>query len=200
MLVLGCIFPKYCSVTAKKSLKWMPFLGWFMALSKTVFIDRSNRQAAVSAFDSAAKTMHDEKQSVFIFPEGTRSYAETPMLLPFKKGAFHLAIQAQVPIVPCVCANYSHVLNVKKRIFIPGRIPVSVLKPIETKGMKNEDVAALCDKVRDMMLKELLLLDKEVKAQNGHLNGALSQEKEASEQRRAMTTGTDVSKGVDTRM
>jgi lysophosphatidate acyltransferase len=189
VLILGCIFPKYCSVTAKKSLKWMPFLGWFMALSKTVFIDRGNRKAAVSAFDSAAETMHNDKQSVFIFPEGTRSYADKPMLLPFKKGAFHLAIQAQVPIVPCVCANYSHVLNVKKRVFNAGRIPVSILKPIETKGMKSEDAAALCDRVRDMMLEELLILDKEVKAQSGHLNGSAKQQ--PSKQRQAMTTGAD---------
>ena len=69
--------------------------------------------------------MRSERQSVFIFPEGTRSYAEKPELLPFKKGAFHLAIQAQVPIVPVVAANYSHVLNVKKKIFNGGVVDVS---------------------------------------------------------------------------
>ena len=123
--MLGCVFPRYTSVTAKKSLKWMPFLGWFMALSKTVFIDRANRTTARAAFDGAANTMRTERQNVFIFPEGTRSYAEKPELLPFKKGAFHLAIQAQVPILPVVVANYSHVLNVKKKFFSPGIIDVS---------------------------------------------------------------------------
>lgn len=129
-----------------------------MALSKTVFIDRANRTTARAAFDGAAKTMHSERQSVFIFPEGTRSYAEKPELLPFKKGAFHLAIQAQVPIVPIVTANYSHVLNVKKKIFNPGAVDVSVLPPIPTKGLTTADVDALVKRTRDAMLDELIRL------------------------------------------
>ncbi|KAF2438428.1 acyltransferase-domain-containing protein [Karstenula rhodostoma CBS 690.94] len=158
VLMLGCMFPKYTSVTAKKSLKWAPILGWFMALSKTVFIDRANRATARAAFDSAATTMHTQRQSVFIFPEGTRSYAEQPELLPFKKGAFHLAIQAGVPIVPMVVANYAHVLNVKKREFHPAVVDVSVLPPIPTKGMTAENVDALMKKTRDAMLDELIRL------------------------------------------
>lgn len=96
-----------------------------MALSKSVFIDRANRASARTTFDGAANTMRQERQSVFIFPEGTRSYAEKPDMLPFKKGAFHLAIQAQVPIVPVVVANYSDVLNLKKKMFNKGVIDVS---------------------------------------------------------------------------
>lgn len=129
-----------------------------MALSKTVFIDRANRTTARAAFDSAAETMRSQRQSVFIFPEGTRSYAEQPELLPFKKGAFHLAIQAGVPIVPIVVANYSHVLNVKKREFHPGVVDVSVLPPINTKGMTAENVDALMKRTRDSMLEELIRL------------------------------------------
>ena len=96
-----------------------------MALSKTVFIDRANRATARAAFDGAARHMQNEKQSVFIFPEGTRSYTEKPDMLPFKKGAFHLAVQAQVPIVPVVCANYSHIFNIKRKIFRSGAVDVS---------------------------------------------------------------------------
>ncbi|KAF1973935.1 acyltransferase-domain-containing protein [Bimuria novae-zelandiae CBS 107.79] len=158
VLMLGCTFPPYTSVTAKKSLKWVPFLGWFMTLSKTVFIDRANRTSARATFDSAAQTMRTERQNVFIFPEGTRSYAEQPELLPFKKGAFHLAIQAQVPIVPIVVANYSHVLNVKKREFNPGVIDVSVLPPISTKGKTAADVDEMTTKTRQAMLEELIRL------------------------------------------
>jgi lysophosphatidate acyltransferase len=130
VLMLGTIFPPYCSVTAKKSLKNVPFLGWFMALSKTVFIDRANRETALKAFDSAAEQMRTQRQSVFIFPEGTRSYSTDPMLLPFKKGAFHLAVKAGVDIVPIVAENYSHVLNVKGRHFVSGDIKVKGLLSI----------------------------------------------------------------------
>ena len=124
VLLLGTVFPPYCSVTAKKSLRRIPFLGWFMALSGTVFIDRANRATAMAAFDGAAREMRRDRQSVFIFPEGTRSYFDEPDLLPFKKGAFHLAIKAGVPVVPMVAANYSHVLSVRRRVFRSGRIAV----------------------------------------------------------------------------
>jgi len=124
VLLLGAIWPLHCSVTAKKSLRNIPFLGWFMTLSGSVFIDRVDRTQAMKAFEGAARDMRERKQSVVIFPEGTRSYSAEPMLLPFKKGAFHLAIQAGVPIVPVVAENYSRVLNVKAKRFNAGTIRV----------------------------------------------------------------------------
>lgn len=124
VLMLGYIFPRGCSVTAKKSLKNVPFLGWFMALSYTVFIDRANSTNARHAMAGASREMTQERQSVFIFPEGTRSYAKEPKLLPFKKGAFHLAVQAGVPIVPVVVANYSDVLFVPGWKFKAGNIAI----------------------------------------------------------------------------
>ncbi|RQM06363.1 hypothetical protein DH86_00001155, partial [Scytalidium sp. 3C] len=141
VLMLGCMFPKYCSVTAKKSLKNTPFLG-----------------CARAAMSGAADEMNREKQSVYMFPEGTRSYAQEPMLLPFKKGAFHLAVQGQVPIVPVVVANYAHILSVKKLRFKSGSIPVKVLKPIETKGLTTADVDKLTTDVRQLMLDEIIAL------------------------------------------
>ncbi|KAL8788695.1 MAG: hypothetical protein Q9213_001509, partial [Squamulea squamosa] len=129
VLLLGHIFPPYCSVTAKSSLKKVPFLGWFMALSGTVFIDRANSQSARQAFSGAASEMLQHRQSVFIFPEGTRSYARGPELGGFKKGAFHLAVQAQVEVVPVVCANYWGLLGAREWRFRSGEIPVRVLEP-----------------------------------------------------------------------
>ncbi|KAI9047958.1 hypothetical protein LZ554_007760 [Drepanopeziza brunnea f. sp. 'monogermtubi'] len=158
VLMLGCIFPKGCSVTAKKSLKNVPFLGWFMALSYTVFIDRANSTNARHAMASASEEMTKQKQSVFMFPEGTRSYAKDPTLLPFKKGAFHLAVQAGVPIVPVVVANYSDVLYVPGWKFKAGNIAIKVLKPIETKGLQPGDVEDLTRDTREMMLREIVAL------------------------------------------
>ena len=127
-----------------------------MALSGTVFIDRANRSSAIAAFDKAAEEMKRERQSVFIFPEGTRSNAPGPTMGKFKKGAFHLALRAGVPILPIVSANYYGVLSIKEKRFRGGRIPVKVLEPIETKGRSSEDVEALMDEVRDVMLRELI--------------------------------------------
>lgn len=127
-----------------------------MWLSETVFINRTNHASALHAFASAAEHMHTKQQSVFIFPEGTRSYAPSPSLLPFKKGAFHLAIQAQVPIVPVVAANYAPVLDMKARHFWPGRVPVRVLPPVPTEGLAPGDVVELMGRVRARMEETLM--------------------------------------------
>ncbi|OTA89627.1 hypothetical protein M434DRAFT_34148 [Hypoxylon sp. CO27-5] len=162
VLMLGCMFPKYCSVTAKKALKNVPFLGWFMSLSGTIFIDRKNSKDARQAMSGAAMEIQQRKQSVYIFPEGTRSYSKEPELLPFKKGAFHLAVQAGVPIVPVVVANYSHVLYIKGLVFKSGKIPVKVLDPIPTTGLKAEDVDELTRSTRELMQKEYVALTQKV--------------------------------------
>ena len=159
-----------------------------MWASKTVFIDRANSKSARAAFDGAAREMRQSRQTVFIFAEGTRSYSPTPSLLPFKKGAFHLAVQAQVPIVPMVCANYAHILNVKRKHFQPGTIDVSVLPPIPTKGMTAADVDALVTKTRDAMLEELIRLSHVSGAGNGvplpRSSGALRESNEQGELRK----------------
>ncbi|KAI1742305.1 hypothetical protein F4680DRAFT_46075 [Xylaria scruposa] len=165
VLMLGCMFPKYCSVTAKKNLKKIPFLGWFMSLSGTVFIDRQNSRNARDAMAGAAEEIQRRKQSVYMFPEGTRSYSKEPGLLPFKKGAFHLAVQAGVPIVPVVAANYSHILHIKSLVFNGGKIPVKVLDPIPTAGLTSEDVDELTRSTRELMLQEIIALTQKARKQ-----------------------------------
>ncbi|KAI9795640.1 MAG: 1-acylglycerol-3-phosphate O-acyltransferase [Candelina submexicana] len=135
-----------------------------VALSGTVFIDRANRRTAMAAFDGAAAQMRRDRQSVFIFPEGTRSYYSQPDLLPFKKGAFHLAIQAKVPIVPIIAANYSNVMHVQTRRFQAGDIPVKVLPPISTAHLTSADVDDLTKHTRDVMLAELISLSGKARA------------------------------------
>ncbi|KAI1021506.1 hypothetical protein LB505_000244 [Fusarium chuoi] len=165
VLMLGIVFPKYCSVTAKASLKKVPFLGWFMSLSGSIFIDRKNSKDAREAMKGAASEIQSKRQSVYMFPEGTRSYAKEPMLLPFKKGAFHLAVQAGVPIVPCVVANYSHIMHPKTLTFKSGKIPVKVLKPIPTKNLTAADVDELTRTTRELMLNELVTLTAKARGQ-----------------------------------
>ncbi|EXJ61450.1 1-acyl-sn-glycerol-3-phosphate acyltransferase [Cladophialophora psammophila CBS 110553] len=168
VLLLGWIWPKYCSVTAKKQLRSIPFLGWFMTLSGTVFIDRVDRNAAMKAFEGAAKTMREKRQSVVIFPEGTRSYSVEPMLLPFKKGAFHLAVQSGVPIVPVVAENYSSVLNLKAKRFTAGTIRVKVLDPIPTKGLTAADIDKLTQDTREKMLRVITAMGNDPESRSLH--------------------------------
>lgn len=177
--LLAAVFPKWCSQTAKASLKYYPFLGWFMYLSGCIFLDRARSKDARMAMAGAAKDILSRRQSAFIFPEGTRLSAREPTLLPFKKGAFNLAVQAQIPIVAVVAANYSDLCHWKTLIFKSGTIPVKVLEPIPTKGLTLDDVPRLATEVRELMLNEHIRLTAATRGQpmpvtadSGATNGA----------------------------
>ncbi|CEP60441.1 1-acylglycerol-3-phosphate O-acyltransferase SLC1 LALA0_S01e10968g [Lachancea lanzarotensis] len=155
ILMLGRTFPPGCTVTAKSSLKWVPFLGWFMSLSGTLFLDRGNREKSVKTLSKAIENIRSKKRAIWIFPEGTRSHSTKPCLLPFKKGAFHLAQQGKVPIVPIVVSNTSTIMNSKFKVFNRGVITVKVLDPISTSDLKKEDVSAFTERVKELMEREI---------------------------------------------
>ncbi|TXT06060.1 hypothetical protein VHUM_03533 [Vanrija humicola] len=156
ILYLGRIFPKRTSIMAKKELKMTPILGQYMTLSGAVFIDRKNRKNAVHTVEEAGAAMKKNDVSIWIFPEGTRSLHPEPTLLPFKKGAFHLAVQAQIPIVPVVCENYHRLFDSKTRLD-GGRLKIkTVLPPISTKGLTADDVHALAESTQKLMLETLI--------------------------------------------
>lgn len=77
-----------------------------MTLAGAVFVDRGNNARAVRSLTAAGEVMKERHSSLWLFPEGTRSLRPDAYMRPFKKGAFHTAIQAQVPIVPVICENY----------------------------------------------------------------------------------------------
>ena len=91
--------------------------------------------------------------SVIIFPEGTRSKSYT--LGKFKKGAFHLAMQAGVPIIPIILTNAIDSIPKDGGIFKPAAVEVKVLKPIQTKDWKKEEIDQNITWIRGMYLQEL---------------------------------------------
>lgn len=143
--------PRRTTFLAKKELLFAPLFGFAAWLFGIVFVNRSNAKSARNVMDKTVKLMRDEKINLWIFPEGTRS--QTGTLLPFKKGAFHLAVQAQLPIVPIVIHDYSSIFNKKNKAFEHGIFRVKVLDPISTDGLTADDVAELTDHVRQVMLK-----------------------------------------------
>lgn len=197
MMVLGRVFPTHCVVMAKKELLYFPFLGIFMKLSNAIFIDRKNHKKAIESTTQAVADMKKRKSGIWIFPEGTRSHLDTADLLPFKKGAFHLAIQAQLPVLPIVSAGYSHIYDSAKRSFPGGELEIRVLEPISTKGMTADDVNDLMEKTREVMLKHVKEMDVAIKSQASS-SASVKVVEEKSESRRAReeevgkSTGTDV--------
>lgn len=114
-------------MVAKKELQWTPLLGQFMTLSGAVFVDRGNNAAAIRSLAAAGETIRSRHTSLWMFPEGTRSMRPYNDMKSFKKGAFHMAVQAGVPIVPVVCENYW-------RLYRQGVFEEGVLK---VKGMST---------------------------------------------------------------
>jgi lysophosphatidate acyltransferase len=106
---------------AKKSLQYTP-LGPFMTMSGAIFVDRGNNAHAVRSLGAAGELMKKLQISLTMFPEGTRTSSEVPDMLPLKKGGFHLAIQAGIPIIPVVTENYWRLFH--KGVFDEGTIKI----------------------------------------------------------------------------
>ena len=134
---------------AKKSLFKIPFIGWGMWLVGDVPVERSSPQAAKAALDECARWLA-QGVPVMIFPEGTRS--ESSELLPFKDGAFRMAIQSGAEILPMAVAGTHDALP--KHGAAPGfaRGYLRVGDPISTEGMTLSDVPRLKAAVRQKIL------------------------------------------------
>ncbi|MGE5092665.1 MAG: lysophospholipid acyltransferase family protein [Bacillota bacterium] len=133
---------------SKAELFRIPLLGWMMRLAGDVPIRRGFGPSAVEAIEQCRQILRNHV-SVMIFPEGTRS--TTGRMLPFKDGAFRLAVEAGVPVLPLVVAGSGTALP--KRGWKMGRsdAEVRVLEPVPTEGLTANDVAGLRNRVRKMI-------------------------------------------------
>ncbi|MEO1434688.1 MAG: HAD-IB family hydrolase, partial [Bacteroidota bacterium] len=136
---------------AKKELKFSP-IGPLMMAAGVIFVDRANREKAIEAMKPAVDALKSGT-SIVIAPEGTRSYDYK--LGKFKKGAFHLAMQAGVPIVPIVIKNAHDVLPRGQSLIRSSAVEVVVLDPISVKDWKKENLNEHISGVRQLYLNEL---------------------------------------------
>ncbi len=149
IVTCGSIYPFGTVVIGKKEIRALPGFGWFFAVTGNLFIDRSDPKKARETMSEAARHVTEEKLSVWMFPEGHRNQAET--LLPFKKGAFHMAIEAQVPVVVIVVEPMRCVLLARRWLVRPGTIRIRVQPPIPSAGRTAEDVDTLLEETRTLM-------------------------------------------------
>ncbi len=136
---------------AKKELERTPIGPIFKAMG-AIYIDRSNRAKAIEAMKPAVEALKNGI-SVAIAPEGTRS--GTAELGSFKKGAFHLAMQAGVPIVPIVIKNAYQAVKKGTVLLRPTHIEVVVLDPVDTGLWKRKDLDKNIEEVRNLFVAEL---------------------------------------------
>ncbi|MDV8069914.1 MULTISPECIES: HAD-IB family hydrolase [Rhodococcus] len=145
LLVLGTVIKRDVTGVAKKEAANDPRFIPIGALLDVAYIDRSNTAKAKAALQPAVDKLKNGV-SIVIAPEGTRS--ATPKLGAFKKGAFHLAMQAGVPIVPVVIHNAGERMWRNSLVAHPGPVYVSVLDPISTTGWQLDDLDSHIEEVR----------------------------------------------------
>jgi 1-acyl-sn-glycerol-3-phosphate acyltransferase len=133
---------------SKDAIFKIPIMGWMMRMANDVAVSRTSRTSRVEALEQC-KVRLDQKVSVMIFPEGTRS--NTGELLPFKDGAFRLAVENGLPILPMAVAGTRGAMKKGSLVFGRSRAEVRVLEPISTEGLGLRDVPALRDRVRDLI-------------------------------------------------
>lgn len=136
----------------KEEIQRSPIFGPMMKAAGAVFIDRANSKKAIDALEPAVRALQHGR-SLVIAPEGTRS--ATPRLGPFKKGAFHIAMQAGVPIVPVVFRNVLDAFPKNARIVRPATIEAKVLAPIETTDWTTESLGEEIAAIRRLYLEIL---------------------------------------------
>lgn len=160
LITLGEIWPIYekCTVIAKQEIFYVLPFGLACWLWGTIFIDRLNVEKAQKTINSTGEIIKNKKMKLCMFPEGTRHGGET--LLPFKKGAFHVAIASQTPIQPIVVSQYYYVDDRTKK-FDSGKNIISILPPIPTEGLTKDNVSDLMERTYKVMSEEYAKITKE---------------------------------------
>jgi 1-acyl-sn-glycerol-3-phosphate acyltransferase len=139
-------FPWEMKWLSKDAVFKIPIMGWIMRMANDIPIKRGKRESVISAM-AGCRDRLKKRVSVMIFPEGTRALGDD--LLPFKDGAFRLAVENGVPILPIAVAGTRDCMAKGSFVFRPARAKGRVLDPVPTSGLTMDDVPALRDRVRN---------------------------------------------------
>lgn len=153
--VMGIIVKNYYAFVGKSDVKAIPLLGYMFA-KLHVQVDRDQPNSRAYSLAKSIRTLASGR-SIMIFPEGGIRAPEPPQMVPFKDGAFTMAIQQQVPVVPVTLLNNYQILPDKSPVrFHWHPLRAVVHPPIETKGMTQEDVSRLKEETYRIINTELL--------------------------------------------
>ncbi|HEV7535830.1 MAG TPA: lysophospholipid acyltransferase family protein, partial [Acidimicrobiia bacterium] len=152
VIVVSRLLRRDFTAVAKAELAHDPRFAPLGALADVAYVQRGDHSQAQAALEPVMAKLRSGI-SLAIAPEGTRS--ATPTVGPFKKGAFHIAVEAQVPVVPVVIRNAGEIMWRASLVARPGTVDVVVLPPVPTEGLEPDDVDDLSDRVRQQFLDTL---------------------------------------------
>lgn len=138
---------------AKKEVKNVPVIGQILDLAGLVFIDRADTGKAIEQMEPVVRKIREDGVSLIVSPEGTRS--PTPRIGTFKKGPFHIAMQAGVPIIPIVMRNVGELMWRGSQLIKPGTVEVKILPPVDTSGWNVSDIGEHAEEIRQMFISTL---------------------------------------------
>jgi 1-acyl-sn-glycerol-3-phosphate acyltransferase len=144
-IVLLSRMPREMKWVGKEELFKIPWIGWMLRLTGDIAVRRGDSESGGEAV-AKAKAYLQRGMNVMIFPEGTRS--RDARLLPFKKGAFRLAIEVGVPVLPVVLSGTAEGFQKGGTTVGPCDAVARILPPVPTRGLTQADAAALRDRVR----------------------------------------------------
>ncbi len=154
----GAVMPRTVAI-GKNSLFWIPLFGQLFWLSGNLLINRENKAKAASTIGKVVDKIRQRNMSIWMFPEGTRSKGKG--LLPFKSGAFHIALQAGAPIVPIACSSYFGQVDLNR--WDNGELIVEIMPPISVEGYAPNQIRDLLKHSRQLIAERITELDSEVR-------------------------------------
>lgn len=157
LFICGRVVPKRTVTIGKKNLRYIPFFGQLYWLAGNIYIDRKNRSRSKITMNSSTRALTTQNTSIWVFAEGTRNRGSN--LLPFKKGAFIMAIEAGVPIVPICVSSYAKTMDLTR--LKSGLAEIRVLPPITTDHLSMQDISRLMQQCWDNMKETIDAMDRE---------------------------------------
>jgi len=142
---------------AKKELFRIPIFGWAIYIAGHISLDRGKGKKAIVSLKKASEKIRKKKFSIVVYPEGTRSHDGE--VKRFKKGAFRLAIESKLPVLPVSIIGSKRVMSKHSLRINKGEIKIIIGKPIITTDIEKDDIIKLIDMVRNEIIKNIGIQD-----------------------------------------
>ncbi|MGE5372881.1 MAG: 1-acylglycerol-3-phosphate O-acyltransferase [Solirubrobacterales bacterium] len=151
----SAVAPRTVSI-GKKNLIYLPFFGQLYWLAGNIFIDRQSNTQSKATMSASTRALTMKNTSIWVFAEGTRNRGYN--LLPFKKGAFIMAIEAGVPIIPICVSSYARNMDLSR--WRSGVAEIQILEPIMTDQLSLSDLETVMQQCWDSMKETIDELDR----------------------------------------